>query len=66
MRILTAMIYTFGMFKVPEIPNAKKAKILAKTREKVAKGEYYSFTTNQEALAFLHQKLLGTHSQLYG
>jgi len=45
------------VFEVPEIPNAKTARELAKTRKDILAGDYYRFDTNEEALEFLDREL---------
>ncbi len=44
-------------FELPEIPNAKTAKLMEKSRKEIEAGDYYKFDSNDEALAFLHEQL---------
>ena len=44
-------------FAVPEVPNAKTAALLEKSRKEIEAGDYYTFDTNEDALDFLKKQL---------
>ena len=45
------------VFEIPEIPNAKTAKQLNASKKLIDKGDYYSFSSNKEALEFLASEM---------
>jgi len=45
------------IFDVPEVPNAKTAKMLASSRKQIEAGDYYKFDSAEEMLDSLHKQL---------
>lgn len=45
------------VFEITEVPNISTAAILAKSKNKIESGEYYSFKDNDDALEFLTKEL---------
>lgn len=45
------------IFELPEAPNTKTARILARSRKEIEAGEYHRFDDNGEALSFLSKEL---------
>lgn len=43
--------------ETPEVPNEKTRKSMEQSQREIAEGDYYSFNSNEEALAFLKQQM---------
>lgn len=44
-------------FDIPEVPNARTAKILDDSKDEIDKDEHYQFENNSDALMFLRDEL---------
>lgn len=45
------------VFEVPEVPNTQTAKKLAASKRRIDRGDFYTFSSNEEALEFLADEL---------